>query len=281
MRRNKRRSVNTRTRLLKCFTLLLIGGIGLSASAEADEQLAQQLQNPVANLISFPIQSNFDFNVGPSDGFRNTNNVQPVIPFTLNEDWNLISRTIVPVIAQNDTVGNSGDQTGLSDTLQSLFLSPEAAPSTPLGNLIWGAGPAIVIPTSTHRLLGPGTFGMGPTGVILFTTGGWTYGALANHLWGIAETRSNTPDLNATFVQPFLSYTTQSSWTYSVNAELTYDWRGEEWAGPINFGLSKLTQIGNQSVQFQGRLRWWAADTPASPEGLGFTFNTTFVFPTK
>lgn len=273
--------MSSRNDLLSCLILLLIAEVGLSGPAKADAGLAQQLQNPVANLISFPIQSNFDFNVGPSDGFRTTTNIQPVIPFTLNEDWNLISRTIVPVIYQNDTLGNSGDQFGLSDTLQSFFLSPAAPKPTTLGNLIWGAGPAIAIPTSTDRLLGPGTFGMGPTGVILFVTGNWTYGALANHVWGVADTRSNARELNATFLQPFVAYTTQSAWTYSVNTELTYDWRGEEWAGPINFALSKLTKIGNQSVQFQGRLRWWAADTAASPEGLGFTFNTTFVFPTK
>ena len=116
--------------------------------------------------------SNFDFNIGPSDGFRNTNNIQPVIPFSLNEDWNLISRTIVPVIYQHNTAGDSGDQFGLSDTLQSLFFSTAAPKPTALGNLIWGAGPAIEIPTSTDCLLGGGHFGMGPTGVILFQAGG-------------------------------------------------------------------------------------------------------------
>jgi hypothetical protein len=265
--------------ILSLSTLALASAIH-TARADEGENLAKQLNNPVADLISFPIQSNFDFNIGPSDGWRNTNNVQPVIPFSLNDDWNVISRTIVPVVYQDDVAGNSGSQFGLSDTVQSLFFSPKAPTPTSFGSLIWGVGPAAAIPTSTDRLLGLGTFGIGPTGVALFQQGPWTYGALVNHLWGVAETRNNVPDLNNTFVQPFIAYTTPSAWTYSVNAEMNYNWEADdELSGPINFGVSKLVVIGQQPVSFQGRLRWWAADTPASPEGLGFTFNVTFVFP--
>jgi len=261
--------------------LVLTGG-ARQAIADDSANLAKQLNNPVANLISFPIQSNFDFNVGPSDGWRNTNNVQSVLPFSLNEDWNVISRTVLPVIYQNDVAGKSGSQFGLGDTVQSLFFSPQAPLPTPLGNLIWGAGPAAAVPTSTDRLLGLGTFGLGPTGVVLFQEGPWTYGALVNHIWGVAKTRDNVPDLNNTFMQPFIAYTTPTAWTYSLNAELNYNWEadgGEKLSGPINFGVSKLVNIGKQPVSFQGRLRWWAADTPASAEGLGFTFNVTFLFP--
>ncbi|MBK0399528.1 hypothetical protein H0I76_10020 [Limibaculum sp. M0105] len=251
-------------------------------AARADADLAKQLQNPIANLISVPIQSNFDFDLGPADGWRSTTNIQPVIPITLGDDWNMISRTIAPVIYQDDVAGDSGSQFGLGDTLQSLFLSPQKPVKTPMGNLVWGVGPAAQIPTSTDRLLGLGTFGLGPTGVALFQQGPWTYGALLNHVWGVVETRDNLPDLNNTFMQPFIVYTTQSAWSFSVNSELNYNWdaqSGEHLAGPINFGVAKLVKIGEQPVQIQGRLRWWAADTPASAEGLGYTVNVTFVFP--
>jgi hypothetical protein len=250
---------------------------GTTVPSGAD--VAQQLTNPVANLISFPIQSNFDFNVGPADGFRNTTNVQPVIPIALNEDWNMISRTIVPVIYQDDVAGNSGDQFGLGDTVQSLFFSPEKPYPTPLGGLVWGAGPAVAIPTSTDPLLGAGTLGVGPTAVLLFLEGPWSYGGLANHLWGVEKTRDGPPDLNATFMQPFISYTTPSAWTYSVNSELTYNWETDDLTGPINFGVSKLVKLGEQLISLQGRVRWWVAESRGSPEGLGFTLNATFVFP--
>ncbi|MEL6767372.1 MAG: hypothetical protein AAFP17_09345 [Pseudomonadota bacterium] len=242
--------------------------------------LAQTLQNPVANLISFPIQSNYDFNVGPEDGIRSTTNVQPVIPVSISEDWNLISRTIVPIVYQNDVVPGEGAQFGLSDTLQSVFFSPKAPIESPIGNVIWGAGPAIALPTSTDRLLGPGTFGLGPTGVVLAQQGPWTYGTLLNHVWGVAETRDDVPDVNNTFIQPFAAYTTSSAWTFSINTELNYNWTAEELSGPINFAVSKVVTVAEQPISLQGRLRWWAADTASSPEGLGFTLNATFLFPT-
>lgn len=267
--------LSAKVRAVACIVGFLCAGV---APAQADEDTAKQLQNPVANLISFPIQSNFDFNIGPDDGWRVTNNVQPVIPFSISKDWNLISRTIVPVVYQNDVLPGKV-QFGLSDTLQSLFLSPAAPLETPVGNFIWGVGPAIAIPTSTSRYLGSGTFGMGPTGVGLFQEGPWTYGALVNHVWGVTKTRDDVPDLNSTFLQPFIAYTTSDAWTVSVNTEFTYDWTAEKLSGPVNFGLSKLIDIGGQPVSLQGRVRWWAADTETSPQDLGFTLNVTFVFP--
>jgi hypothetical protein len=261
---------------------LALAVLAATASVEtalASEELAKQLNNPVADLISFPIQSNYDFNIGPDNGWRSTNNVQPVIPISITEDWNLISRTIVPVIYQNDIFPGEGAQFGLSDTLQSLFFSPKAPLPTPVGNLIWGAGPAIELPTSTDRLLGGGYFSLGPTGVALIQKGPWTYGALVNHVWGVAEARDNLPDANRTYMQPFIAYTTKSAWTFSLNSELTYDWTGEELSGPINLGIAKVTEIGGQPIQFTGRLRWWAADTRTSPSDLGFTFQVNFLFP--
>ncbi len=152
-------------------------------AAAQDTELAKQLSNPVASLISVPFQFNYDSGFGPEDGHRVTLNIQPVIPITLNEDWNLISRTILPVIWQEDIAGPSGSQFGLGDTVQSLFLSPSAAGP---GGIIWGAGPVFLLPTSTDPLLGTDRWGAGPTGVVLMQSGPWTYGMLANHIWSFA-----------------------------------------------------------------------------------------------
>jgi hypothetical protein len=169
-----------------------------------DADLAKQLSNPIESLISVPFQFNYDSGYGPNDGNKTVLNIQPVIPISLNADWNLISRTIVPVVSQNDIAGNSGHQFGLGDTLQSFFFSP-AQPTS--GGIIWGAGPAFLLPTATDPLLGGEKWGAGPTVVALKQDGPWTYGMLANHIWSFAGDHSRD-DVSSSFLQPFVSYTT-------------------------------------------------------------------------
>ena len=244
----------------------------------ADDDLAKKLANPIASLISVPIQFNYDTGYGPTDGDKVFANVQPVIPFDLSDDLTLVTRTILPIAWQNDVAGNSGSQFGLGDTVQSFFFVPNAQ-ETALGTLTYGGGPVVNWPTSTDRLLGSGTLGLGPTGVFLFQKSGWTYGALVNHIWGVAETRSSTPDLDNTFLQPFVSYTTKDSWTFSLNTESSYNWTAEDWAVPINASVAKLTTIGGQKVQFQVGGRYWANEAENGPEGFGARFAVTFLFP--
>lgn len=152
---------------LTSFSSGLIGIIAIAAASPAFAQeadLAKQLSNPIASLISVPFQVNYDRGYGPDDGHRVTLNIQPVIPISLNEDWNLISRTILPVISQDDIAGPSGDQFGLGDTVQSFFFSPKEPTA---GGIIWGAGPVFLIPTATDDLLGGEKWGIGPTVVAL------------------------------------------------------------------------------------------------------------------
>jgi len=245
------------------------------AASEDAAALAKKLSNPVASLISVPFQNNFDFNMGSEDaGWRYTLNFQPVIPITLNQNWNLISRTILPIIHQDNVVETSG-QTGLGDIVQSFFLSP--AKTEPF---IWGFGPVLLIPTATDDFLGTEKFGIGPTFVILKQQKGWTYGALLNHIWSVAGD-TGRPDVNSTFLQPFLSYTTRTAWTFTVNTESTYDWTGEPWAVPIHFQVAKLVRFGKQPVSFGVALRCWATAPPGGPEGCGPRFIVTPLFPKK
>lgn len=243
-----------------------------SAETSGEANLAKQLANPIASLISVPIQSNYDFGIGPGDGTKWTTNVQPVIPFELNEHWNLISRTILPVIDQQGIApGGVSDKFGLGDTVQSLFFSP--AESDP----IWGVGPVFLIPTATDDLLGGEQWGIGPTAVALKQFGPWTVGALANHIWSFAGEDSRD-DVNATFLQPFVSYITDTKTTFSVNLETTYDWEHEEWNVPVNFVVSQLVKIGEQPVQFFGGVRYYL-DTPDGGPEWGLRFGLTFLFP--
>lgn len=240
-----------------------------------DAELAKKLSNPVASLISVPFQWNYDRGQGPDDGDKVTLNIQPVVPISLNDRWNVISRTIVPVVWQNDIAGDSGTQFGLSDTTQSLFLSPKEPTS---GGLIWGLGPVFLVPTGTDDLLSTRKWGTGPTGVALRQHGPWTYGMLANHIWSFAGDDDRS-DVNSTFLQPFLSYTTKDAWTFTLNSETTYDWTENEWSVPINAMVSKLVTIDKQPVSFQAGVRYYAASTDNGPEGFGARAAVTFLFP--
>lgn len=265
-----------RQKLISSTTVLLAMHCLPVLAADDSAGLAKQLSNPVANLISVPFQFNVDDNVGPGNGTRTLLNVQPVIPFSLNADTNIISRTILPFSTQSHVTGPGENQTGLGDVVQSFFYSPKAPTDS---GLIWGFGPVLLLPAGTDSALSGRKWGAGPTGVVLKQTGPWTYGALANHIWDYAG-REDRKHVNATFLQPFLSYTTSDAISYSLNTESTYDWTQSEWSVPVNLSISKVTKIGDQMVQFGGGLRYWA-QTPdeSGPEGWGVRFNITFLFP--
>lgn len=259
------------------IALTAIGATAYAGCAVAADSaaLAKQLSNPVAALISVPFQYNYDHRIGPERGYRNTLNIQPVVPITLNNDWNLISRTVLPVVWQSDVAGDSGRQSGLGDTVQSFFLSPSKPTA---GGTIWGVGPAFLVPTGTDALLSNRKWGAGPTGVVLNQSGPWTYGGLANHIWSVAGPSSRA-SVSSTFLQPFLAYTTQDAITYGVNSESTYDWKGSAWSVPINLQVSKVTKIGDQPISFQVGLRYWAESPDSGPKGWGGRFTVTLLFP--
>jgi len=236
--------------------------------------LAKTLANPIGALISVPFQNNFDFGAGPAgDGYQYKMNLQPIVPITLNEDWLLISRTILPFVDQQDIVGTSS-QTGLADTLQSFFISPVKPTEN---GWIWGAGPAMLLPTATDNLLGAEQWGAGPTAVVLKQQDGWTYGALANHIWSFAGD-SERADVSATYLQPFVSYTTKTSTTFTLNTESTYDWTNNQWTVPLNFMIQQIVKIGDQPVALSAGARYYA-DKPEGGPDWGLRFAVIFLFP--
>ncbi len=244
------------------------------APAEPDAgELAKKLSNPVASLISIPFQSNFDFKMGTGSGWRYTMNFQPVLPISLSPKWNMISRTIVPIIHQSNVSSAGKSESGIGDITQSLFFSP-AEPK----RFIWAVGPVFLIPTATNDLLGTEKFGLGPTFLILKQDHGWTYGALTNHIWSVAGSDTRA-DVNSTFLQPILSYNTLDGWTYGLNAETSYDWVGNHWSVPIHASVSKLIKFGKHPVSIGGGMRCWANSPPGGPGGCGLRFIVTPLIP--
>jgi hypothetical protein len=256
------------------------GAAGFSADAD-DQQakaaaLAKATLNPIASLISLPVQNNFDWGAGPDDdGFQYKANVQPVIPFSINEDWNVISRTILPFIYQDNVIGTSS-QGGMGDMVQSLFFSP-VKPAR--GGWIWGAGPVLQVPTATDDLLGEEKWAAGPTAVALRQQGPWTYGALVNHLWSFAGEEGRS-DVNRTFLQPFVSFTTKTFTSVGVNAESTYDWERDQWIVPLNMFVQQLLKVGGQPLSLQLGGRYYAEGPSGAPE-WGLRFQVSFLFPKR
>lgn len=256
--------------------VLIAGTIGSTQAQEATpdgDDLAQQLANPVASLISVPFQSNWDFGIGVNEASRYTMNFQPVVPLSLSEDWNLIIRTIFPVIDAESPAPGIPDASGLGDIVQSFFFSP----IDPVDGWIVGAGPVFLYPSATETLLGTEQWAAGPTAVVLKQEGPWSYGALANHLWTYAgdETRS---DVNATFLQPFVSYITPSKTTYSLNSESTYDWERGQWTAPLNVVVSQLLKVGSQPAQVSLGARYYVEGPDGGPE-WGIRAAVTLLFP--
>ena len=207
---------------------------------DSTEELAKKTQNPVADLISIPFQSNFNFPAGPRDALQYVLNVQPVIPIKLTTDWNLITRTIVPIVSQGSLAPGIDHVGGLGDINPSFFLSP-ANP----GKLIWGVGPTMTFPTASDRLLGSGKWSMGPAGVVLTMQGPWVYGALVNNQWSFAGWGKN--DVNQGLIQPILNYNFGQGWYLTSSPIITANWTApasNQWTLPLGGGGGKLWRVG-------------------------------------
>jgi hypothetical protein len=263
-------------------TALHSSDVATNDAADEEADLAKKLNNPVAALISVPIQNNWDFGIGPAHAMKYTENIQPVIPVSITENWNLIIRTILPVIYQEALDNRPGapasvgqSHYGLGDTTQSFFFSPKQ----PVGGWILGAGPVGYYPTATTSYLGAGQWGAGATVLALRQEHGFTYGILANQIWSFAG-QQDRAEVNATYLQPFVAYTTKTYTTFAVNSETTYDWQDEQATVPMNFMVQQVLKIAGHPIAFQAGYRYYIEKPDGGPD-WGLRFTITFLFPKK
>lgn len=235
----------------RLLSLLLIAGPFIAQAQEktqpaagSSQELADKLANPVANMISMPFQNNTDWGIGPNNGSRNTLNIQPVIPIHLSPKLNLITRYILPVVDQHDITAPGKNEFGLADLTASAFFSP----AQPKNGVIWGIGPALLVPTATNEYLGTKKFGVGPTALILKQAHGNTLGFLVNQLWSVAGDKDRS-DVNQLFFQPFYTRSFTSGASIGANMELTQNWQANTTTLFLNPIISGLTKLGKQPVQ--------------------------------
>lgn len=232
-----------------------------------------KLANPVASLISVPLQHNIDYGIGQDETYRFTLNIQPVVPFTLSERWNLITRTIIPVVSAGAPVAGVQGASGLGDIVQSFFVSPRK----PVAGLVMGVGPALLYPTATASQLGGGRWAAGPTAVVLTQRGAITVGGLVNHLKAYAGDDAR-PDVHATTLNPFVTYVTQTKTTFALSPELVYDWVGGQWVAPVNVTVSQLLLVAGRPLSVGGGARVYL-DGPAGGPAWGLRLSVTLLFP--
>lgn len=212
--------------------------------AEEAAELAKKLANPIASLISVPFQNNTFYGIGSLKGTQNVMNFQPVIPFKINENLNLITRYIIPIVTQYNITGENATQSGLGDATISAFLSP----SKTKNGVTWGVGPALLVPIATNTYLGTGKFGIGPTAVVLKQANGFTYGALANQIWSVAGASDRTA-VSQLFVQPFFTYNWKSGGGIGLVGSITQNWQNNINATTITVPLTGITKFGKQIIQ--------------------------------
>jgi hypothetical protein len=227
--------------------------------------LAKATQNPVASLISLPLQNNSNFGIGPYKRTGDVFNIQPVIPMKLSDKVMLITRVIQPIVWQPYAQQPTGGQFGFGDMNPTFFLSPANA-----GKLIYGVGPAFILPTATSTQTGQGKFSLGPSVVALMQPGHWTVGVLINNVFSVAGS-SHRPDVNQMLLQYFINYNLKKGYYLTSGPIVTANWNangsgeaatgndttsGNVWTVPFGGGVGQIRRLGfqpiNWTVQFYG-----------------------------
>jgi len=267
--------------LVVLFLMLTVFGIALASEGDgiiepgedSTEELARAVQNPVASLISVPFQNNTNFNFGPREKTQNVMNIQPVVPFSLSEKWNLITRTILPIISQPAFTLNQNRKDGVGDTLFTAFFSPKDS-----GSLIWGAGPAILIPTSTDDRLGAGEWGAGPGVVFLTIQGPWVVGSLFSNVWSF----TGDSDVNIFTWQPFVNYNLDGGWYLTTSPLITANWEADSdntWTVPVGGGFGRVFRVGQQNLNMQLQSFYNIEEPDDIGPEWSIRFQVQFLFP--
>ena len=261
---------------IKLTVCLLAAFLGLQAQ-ESAEELAKKAQNPIANMISLPLQNNTNFGIGQYNRTQNVLNIQPVIPTSLGENWLLINRVIAPVISQPNISSESGSTFGLGDIVYQGFFTPNTG-----GNVTWGIGPVAILPTATNTALGAGKWSAGPAAIVVASLNKWVVGGVVYNAWSFAG-NSDRPSTNQGLLQYFVNYNLPKAFYITVQPIITVNWNAtanNQWVVPFGGGAGKIFAIGNQKFNFNASA-YWNAVKPEITDGPDWQlrFLLAFLFP--
>ena len=245
-----RPSLQSLSSAIVAFLVLVAGS---ARGEEATGSLAAKVQNPIADLISLPIQSNHNFGLGPHDRTQTIVNVQPVVPFSLGPDWNLVTRWIMPIVNQPNLASSHGATFGLGDFNPSFFLVPKLP-----GDVMVGFGPTLLFPTATSRETGSGKWGAGPTAVVVWMPKPWVVGVLANNIWSYAG-NGDRAAVSTFLLQPFVNYNLPDGWYLTSSPVVTANWKApsdDRWVVPIGGGVGKIWHLGHQPINTTVQAYW-------------------------
>jgi hypothetical protein len=245
-----------------------------TAISDETGALARAAQNPIASMYSVPIQSNIDFDWGPDGDTFSVTNIQPVLPFSLGDDWNLVTRTILPVVSQPGLVPGQSRKNGIGDTLFTGFFVPSDS-----DDVIWGVGPVVQFPTASDSRLGKEEWGAGASAVALVMPGRWVVGGLVNNVWGIDEDRGD--EINMFTFQPFVNYNFDKGLYVTFSPILTANWEAsnsETWTIPVGGGVGKIFKMGKQAMNAQAHY-YYNVEKPDPTGDWTIRLQLQFMFP--
>ena len=263
-----------RSAALISLSALSFSSLAAEPAEKSSKDMAQGAVNPLTTTITVPIQFEYNEKIGPADdGTRSTVFVQPIVPFDLGDEWNLITRTIVPFIQQDDIFPGAGSQSGIGDISESLFFSPDDT----IGGWTLGFGPYMQFDTATDDYLGFEEHGAGASFIALKVDGHYQYGFLTTQMYSIEGHVGGA--YSNTFIQPFFDYTTDGGLTWEITSESNYNWNDEQWSIPLTVTASQFLMLGDLPVLIGGGLKYWIESGPMDPEGVSLNINMYLLFP--
>jgi hypothetical protein len=227
----------------------IIPSLGRAAAALSDTELSKEAEKPVTRMITLPLRYEAEFNDGPYTATKDTFEIdQAVLPFILNADWALITRTKFPAVSQPPKKLGEDRASGLSNGYTTFFLSPEHGTT-----FFWGAGAVLYYPSATNKALGVNKWGSGPSLAFLRKDEGpWVWGVVVNNIWSFGGPPRSSDRTNSFLLNPVISYHFSNGWSVGSSPNITANWlskNGQQWTLPIAGGVEKVFRFGAQHMK--------------------------------